>query len=375
MNQPGKILKNIIADPSFFMKQAIRLAEKARGTCSPNPFVGAVIVKNGKIISEGWTQKYGEDHAEIQALKKAGKSARDADLYVTLEPCAHYGKTPPCADAIIKAGIKRVFIGILDPNPLVNGKGVKKLLDAGIEVTSGIMEEEINRQLEYYLCRIQKGRPFVLWKAALSLDGKYAAQDGSSRWITGESSRIIVHHLREEADVILTGIGTVLKDDPMLNVRLPKPIKQPLRAILDPYLEIPLNSQIVRSLTEYRTAIFCAPGRENSPHAETLLSLGANIYPVTAKGKILCLKEVLGILHQQGNYLILLECGSQLASSFFSEKLIDKSYIFYAPKILGGNQAILNELDLPDINSAIHLKDVLLKKTGEDWFIIGYPVY
>ena len=375
MNQPRKTLKNIPTDPANFMKEAIRLAENARGTCSPNPFVGAVIVKNGKIIAGGWTQKYGKDHAEIQALKKAGKSARDADLYVTLEPCAHYGKTPPCTDAIIKSGIKRVFIGIQDPNPLVNGKGRQKLLEAGIEVTSGIMQEEISRQLEYYLCRIQKGRPFILWKAALSLDGKYAAQDGSSRWITGESSRKMVHKLREEADVILTGIGTVLKDDPMLNVRLPKTIKQPLRAILDPYLEIPLNSQIVRSLPEYKTAIFCARGRDNSPHAEALVSLGANLYPVTAKGRTLCLKEVLGILHQQGFYLVLLECGSQLASSFFSERLVDKSYIFYAPKILGGNKAILTELDLPDLNSSIHLKDITLKKTGEDWLVIGYPVY
>ena len=185
----------------------------------------------------------------------------------------------------------------------------------------------------------------------------------------------MVHKLREEADVILTGIGTVLKDDPMLNVRLPKPIKQPLRAILDPCLEIPLNSQIVRSLPEYKTAIFCARGKENSPHAEALVSLGANLYPVTAKGRTLCLKEVLGILHQQGYYLVLLECGSQLASSFFSERLVDKCYIFYAPKILGGNKAILRELDLPDLNSAIHLKDITLKKTGEDWLVIGYPVY
>jgi diaminohydroxyphosphoribosylaminopyrimidine deaminase/5-amino-6-(5-phosphoribosylamino)uracil reductase len=375
MNQPGKILKNIPADSTYYMKKAFQLAEKARGTCSPNPFVGAVIVKNGKVISEGWTQKYGGDHAEIQALKKAGKSARDADLYVTLEPCVHYGKTPPCTDAIIKAGIKRVFIGIIDPNPLVNGKGVKKLMDAGIEVISGIMEEAISRQLEYYLCRIQKGRPFVLWKTALSMDGKYAAKDGSSRWITGESSRRLVHHLREEADVILSSIGTVLKDDPMLNVRLPKPIKQPLRAILDPYLEIPLNSKIVQSLLEYRTTIFCARGKENSPHSELLISLGASIYPITAKGKILCLKEVLGILHQQGNYLILLECGSELASSFFSEKLIDKSYIFYAPKILGGNKAILSELDLPDLKSAINCKDISIQKKGEDWLIIGYPSY
>ena len=375
MNQPGKILKNIPADSTYYMKKAFQLAEKARGTCSPNPFVGAVIVKNGKVISEGWTQPYGGDHAEIQALKKARKSARDADLYVTLEPCVHYGKTPPCTDAIIKAGIKRVFIGIIDPNPLVNGKGVKKLMDAGIEVISGIMEEAISRQLEYYLCRIQKGRPFVLWKTALSMDGKYAAKDGSSRWITGESSRRLAHHLREEADVILSSIGTVLKDDPMLNVRLPKPIKQPLRAILDPYLEIPLNSKIVQSLLEYRTTIFCARGKENSPHSELLISLGASIYPITAKGKILCLKEVLGILHQQGNYLILLECGSELASSFFSEKLIDKSYIFYAPKILGGNKAILSELDLPDLKSAINCKDISIQKKGEDWLIIGYPSY
>jgi diaminohydroxyphosphoribosylaminopyrimidine deaminase/5-amino-6-(5-phosphoribosylamino)uracil reductase len=171
------------------MRKAIQCAEKARGTCSPNPFVGAVIVKDDKIISCGWTQHYGGDHAEIQALKKAGNEAKGAEIYVTLEPCAHYGKTPPCAEALIKAGISKAFIGITDPNPLVSSKGIKMLEKAGITVELGFMQEEVSRQLEYFLCRINKQRPFVIWKTAMSLDGRVAANDGSSRWITGEQSR------------------------------------------------------------------------------------------------------------------------------------------------------------------------------------------
>lgn len=357
------------------MKRALRAAEKARGTCSPNPFVGAVIVKDNKLIAEGWTQEYGGDHAEIQALTKAGKQARGADLYVTLEPCAHFGKTPPCTQAIIAAGIKRVFLGILDPNPLVQGKGILALQEAGIELFPGILAEEASRQLEYHLCRVLKHRPFVIWKAALSLDGKYAAQDGSSRWITGPKSRERVHRLRLEADVVLTGIGTVLCDDPLLNVRLKNTLKQPLRAILDPQLKLPLDSQIARSMQSIPTAVFCARGKESSIQAKMLIALGAMIHPVTAIGQALNLKEVMGILQQQGHSLILLECGSKLASAFFAARLVDKCFIFFASKLVGGDKSMLKELSLPDISSAINLRDLSVKTSGEDLLISAYPVY
>ncbi|MDD3144457.1 MAG: bifunctional diaminohydroxyphosphoribosylaminopyrimidine deaminase/5-amino-6-(5-phosphoribosylamino)uracil reductase RibD [Candidatus Cloacimonetes bacterium] len=365
----------IPADPAKFMKRALKAAEKARGTCSPNPFVGAVIVKNGKVIAAGWTQECGGDHAEVQALAKAGKLARGADMYVTLEPCAHFGKTPPCTQAIIAAGIKRVFLGILDPNPLVHGKGVLHLQEAGVEVVPGVLAAEVTRQLESYLCRVHKRRPFVIWKSALSLDGKYAAQDGSSRWISGARSREQVQRLRLEADVVLTGIGTVLCDDPLLTVRLGNSLKQPLRAVLDPFLKTPPASRIARSMLEIPTAIFCARGKENSMRAKILIALGAQIHPVTAIGQILNLKEILGILYQQGHNLVLLECGSKLSSAFFAAGLVDKCYIFSGPKLLGGKKAMLTELGLPDISAALSLKDLTFKASGEDILVTAYPVY
>jgi diaminohydroxyphosphoribosylaminopyrimidine deaminase/5-amino-6-(5-phosphoribosylamino)uracil reductase len=375
MNLRGKTLNATRNEHITYMKKAVKAAEKARGTCSPNPFVGAVIVKDGEVLAEGWTQVYGDDHAEIQALKAAGKKARGADMYVTLEPCAHFGKTPPCTQAIIKAGIKRVILGVLDPNPLVTGKGVLHLQEAGVEVIPGVLADEVTRQLEYHFCRISKRRPFVIWKAALSLDGKYAAQDGSSRWISGEKSRQYVHQLRQEADVVLTGIGSVLMDDPLLNVRLPNASKQPLRVVLDPNLILPLDSQIARTIQKYPTTIFCARGKERNARAQALEAIGAVIHPVTAIGEILNLKEILGILHQAGHCLVLLECGSKLSSSFFSAKLVDKCQIFYGAKILGGRKAILAELPIPSLDFAISLKDMSFKALGDDLLVTGYPCY
>ncbi|MBW6514051.1 MAG: bifunctional diaminohydroxyphosphoribosylaminopyrimidine deaminase/5-amino-6-(5-phosphoribosylamino)uracil reductase RibD [Candidatus Syntrophosphaera sp.] len=375
MNQRGKILNATQRTDAKYMKLALKAAENARGICSPNPFVGAVVVKDGKVMAEGWTQKCGGDHAEVQALAKAGKQARGADLYVTLEPCSHFGKTPPCTEAIISAGIKRVVFGLLDPNPLVNGKGMLRLQEVGVEAVPGIMKPEISRQLEYYLCRMQKHRPFVIWKTALSLDGKYAAQDGSSRWISSEKSRALVHQLRSEVDVVLTGIGTVLADDPQLNVRLRNPLKQPLRAVLDPKLQLSLDSRVVAGQGSNPTLVFCARGRDRSPKAEILMQQGVSIHPVTASGNNLNLREILGILHQQGHYAILLECGSKLASAFFSARLVDKCHIFYGAKILGGKKAALLEFDIPTISSALALEDVSCEALGNDLLVRAYPVF
>lgn len=373
MKPPKKTLNAIPAEAQDFMKRALRLAERARGLCSPNPFVGAVIVKNGEVIGEGWTQVYGGDHAEIQALKKAGAKAASADMYVSLEPCSHQGKTPPCTKAIIKAGIKRVFVGILDSNPLVNGRGVKQLRDKGIEVTTGLLASQIEVQLESYLCRVLKKRPFIVWKTALSMDGKYAAQDGSSRWISGELSRKKVHRLREASDVILTGIGTVLADDPLLNVRLPKPRHQPLRAVLDPKLKLPLDSQLAQSATQYPTAVFCSNGSETSSRAFALKKLGIHIHPVRTTDDGLELHFVLEILFKLGHNQVFLESGSKLASSFFEQKLVDKIHVFLAPKLIGGGKSILGELDLPNISQAISLRNPIWKRSGEDIELIAYP--
>ncbi len=375
MNWPGKTLNATNPDHQKYMKLALRTAEKGRGGCAPNPFVGAVIVKDGQVIATGWTQHCGGDHAEVQALKKAGSQARGADLYVTLEPCSHHGKTPPCAKAVIAAGIRRVFAGVSDPNPLVAGKGFALLAEAGIEVQTGFLETEIRRQLEYHLCRIEKKRPFVIWKAALSLDGKYAAQDGSSQWITNERSRRQVHRLREEADAVLTGIGTVLADDPLLNVRLPRPKKQPLRVVLDPGLDIDPHSKLIQSSEISPILLFCARGRYESPQASKLAALGAEIIPVAAKGDELDLKDILAVLHARGCYCVLLECGSRLASAFFSARLVDKCIIFYGPLLLGGQRSVLSELPLASLSQALQLRDPCYKRLGDDWQVSGYPVF
>lgn len=354
------------------MRQAIRLAEKSRGLCSPNPFVGAVIVKDKAIIGKGSTQSYGSHHAEVIALREAGAAAQDAEMYVTLEPCSHYGKTPPCAEAIIKAGIRAVYIGISDPNPLVAGKGIKRLQESGIEVSTGHYEHEISRQLEYHICRVQKQRPFIIWKAALSLDGKYAAQDGSSRWISSPQSRRAVHKLRQEVDVILTGINTVRCDDPLLNSRSSKPKKQPLRVVLDPMLEISTDSKIVQTARSFATLIFCSDTGVEDSKGHRLTELGVEIVSVPAWEDKLDLDEVLKHLHNRGHYSILLEAGSELSSSFFKRGLVDKCLIHYGNKILGGDKSILNQLQIPSIDSALVLKDIKLAKMGEGFLVTAY---
>ncbi len=357
------------------MKLAMLAAEKARGLSSPNPFVGAVIVMNDKVIATGWTQQYGGDHAEVQALNKAGAEAQGADMYVTLEPCSHYGKTPPCALAIIKAGIQRVFIGIIDPNPLVAGKGIKLLQDAGIAVQCGILERQILRQLEYFLCFIQHKRPFVTLKTALSLDGKYAAQDGSSRWISNQESRAYTHKLRSQNDAILCGVKTVLIDNPMLNVRLRGKHRQPIRVVLDPFLETPPSSAIATTMRDFPTLLFCDPSRLDCREATILKDLGAELIGIVAHEGLFDLNEVLSLLGNRGISSLLLESGSGVAESFLKAGLVDKCLFFYGAKIVGGCNSPLPSLGLTNISNAIPLQDMCIKRFGDNFMLSGYPQY
>ena len=356
-----------------YFNLAIQAAEKARGKCSPNPFVGSVIVKNNKVIAIGWTLQYGSDHSEIQAIKHAGKEAEGATIFVTLEPCSHYGKTPPCAKAIIEAGIQEVYIGIPDPNPIVSGNGIAMLKNAGIKVHCGFHEDKIKKQLEYYLCHIEKGRPFVTSKMALSLDGKYAAGDGSSKWITGEKARKYVHKLRSENDVILTGIKTILADDPLLNVRLPGNPKQPLRVVLDPYLKIPVSSRFINSLSEFPGLIICSNSMLKTDKAKVLRQTGAVIHGLDCENGHFNLSEVLNMLHNMNFYSILLETGSGLAEAFLEDNLIDKFIFIYGAKILGGTKSPFPNLGLSNINQAILLSDISYRKIEQDLMVIAYP--
>ena len=239
------------------MRRAIELAKMGGGYVHPNPLVGCVVVKDGEIIAEGYHEKYGEFHAERNALTSCKSETKGASLYVTLEPCCHYGKTPPCTDIIIEKGIKKVYVGILDPNPLVAGKGVKRLQDAGIEVEVGLCADEIRELNKVFLKYITTKRPYVIMKTAMTLDGKIAAFTGDSKWVTNEESRKIVHQLRSEMAGVIVGIGTVLADDPMLNVRLDGDHHQPARIVVDSNLRIPIDSQLVKTAKEYRTIVAC----------------------------------------------------------------------------------------------------------------------
>lgn len=357
------------------MRQAIKAAENAQGLCSPNPHVGAVLVKGNEIIATGWTQCYGSDHAEVQAIKKAGKQAQGADLYVTLEPCSHYGKTPPCALAIIKAGIKRVYIGIPDPNPLVAGKGINMLQDAGIEVFTGILAKQIKLQLETYLCYISQQRPFVTLKTALSLDGKFAAPDGSSRWISNVQARKYVHLLRYQHDAVLTGIKTILRDDPLLNVRLPGVDKQSLRVIIDPLLETPYTSKLAMSMDTTPTLIICSEPCLASPAAKELMARGARITTLPLSNGRFEPRDILQALYALKISSVLLETGSGMAESFLQAGLVDKCLFFYGAKIMGGNASPYPGLGIQNINDAIRCEQISYRRLGDNIMVTAYPKF
>lgn len=363
-----------------FMRIAMREAEKARGLCSPNPFVGAVIVKNGTIIARGHTQVYGGDHAEIQAIKKAGESTEGADIYVTLEPCSHYGKTPPCSEAIITAKFRRVIYGIRDPNPLVNprpdedGPGIISMRASGIEVQGGVLAAEINRQLESWTHFVTTGRPFLTLKTALSLDGKYAADDGSSRWITGLEARKYVHVLRAQSDVVLSGIGTVLADDPMLNVRYGTSRHQPVRVVLDSSIQIPIDSALVKSAGEYPLYVFHTNDVRTDKERE-LLDLGVKTFRVDKADFGLDLGEVFEVLHDEGYYNIFAECGDRLSSALIASKLVDKVIVFLSPKLVGGRRSIFSNITRPNIHDALCFDDVSIRMIGDDIMLQAYPRY
>lgn len=314
-----------------FMKRALQLA--ARGHPSPNPKVGAVIARGDIVVGEGYHQKVGEPHAEIIALLAAGKLAKGADLYVNLEPCCHHGRTPPCTEAIIREGVRRVIAGMIDPNPLVQGKGIKTLRDAGIEVEVGVMEAEARKLNEGYIKRMTLGLPFVLWKSAMTLDGKIATRTGDSRWITSEQARTYVHKLRRWCDAIMVGIGTVLADDPELTVRHGQRGPNPLRVIVDPMAESPPGARVLSP--EAPTLVAVA---DNAPEKNLKTLREVEFIKVGTNGRI-NLRSLMTELAKRGVNNVLLEGGGGLAASMLSARLIDKGLMFIVPKIVGGRDA------------------------------------
>lgn len=317
---------------SAFMMQALHLAERGRYTAMPNPIVGCVIVRDGDVVGAGWHAIAGEAHAEIHALEAAGAHARGATAYVTLEPCSHHGKTPPCVAALIEAGVAEVVVGIQDPNPNVNGQGIAALEAAGIAVRTGVLEPEIRSQLSGFLSRVTRGRPFVRLKMACSLDGRTAMASGESQWITGPEARSDVQHLRARSGAVLTGIGTVLADNPSLTVREPgieMRGRQPLRVVLDTGLRMPASAAMLALPGE--TLIYCTDDSNEQP----LVAAGGTVVRIGASGGRVDLLAVLEDLGRRRINDLLVEAGAGLAGELVSQALVDELVIYQAPHIMG----------------------------------------
>ncbi len=319
-----------------YMERAISLARKGAGFANPNPMVGAVIVKNGKIIGEGYHKKCGELHAERNAFASLKESCEGGDIYVTLEPCCHFGRTPPCTQAIIDNKIARVIIGSRDPNPLVSGKGAEMLREHGIEVIEDFLRDKCDEINPVFFKYITTKKPYCAIKYAMSLDGKIAAYTGKSKWITSEAARQHVHALRGEYSAILAGIGTVLADDPMLNCRIENS-HQPLRVIADSDLRIPLDSNIIKTANEYPTLIACVNADENKK--KLIEEMGAKVVTVEEKSGHADLSRLMNILGELQISSVLIEGGGEINESALRSGIVDKVYAYIAPKIIGGKTA------------------------------------
>lgn len=352
-----------------FMRLAIKLAKKGLGRTSPNPAVGSVVVKNRKIIGQGYHEKAGLPHAEVTALLDAGKKAKGSTLYVTLEPCAHFGRTPPCVTAIIKAGVKKVVVGSIDPNPKVRGKGIRLLQDSGIEVVKDVLRDECLSLNEAYVKYVTKKTPFVVLKLATTLDGKIATSTGDSKWITSLESRRYVHRLRSLVDCVMVGSGTVLKDDPALTIRLIKG-KNPARAVLDSGLKVPVKAKIFASHNE-RVFVFTS-NKASKNKVKLLEQKGAEVIKVKHSQDGLSVKGVLNELGKRGVTSVLIEGGARLAASAFKQGAVDKAIFIMAPKIIGGDGVeCVGKLGIKFIKRVIMLKGIKTMKIGEDFVIQG----
>ncbi len=346
-----------------YMSIAIELAKNGIGFTNPNPIVGAVIVKDGRIIGRGWHERYGEPHAERNALADCKEDPSGADMYVTLEPCCHYGKQPPCTDAVIKAGIKHVYVGSYDPNPLVAGQSMNILRSHGIEVTENIMREECDALNKIFFHYITLKTPYVIMKSAISADGKTAANTGDSKWVTNELSRSDGHLLRKRCAAIMVGINTVLADDPMLTCRCEDP-SDPIRIICDSHLRIPLDSNIIKTADKIPTIIAAADGADPEK-AEALKKAGADV--IATKGNRV---DLISLMHELGSRSIdsiLVEGGAELHSSMLRNGLVNEAVIYIAPKFIGGDgRSAVGPMDVDTMDKAIPLGEPEVKMLGTD---------
>lgn len=354
-----------------YMRLAMQLAGNAIGRTSPNPLVGAVIVKDNRVVGCGWHRKAGTPHAEVHALNQAGELAQGSDVYVTLEPCAHYGKTPPCSKALVEAKVKNVYGGLLDVNPKVAGKGFKILEDAGIHVEYGFLQDELRKQNEVFFKWIEHKKPFIVLKAAMTLDGKIATATGQSKWITNETSRAYGYKLRDIYDGIMVGINTVIEDNPMLTARVDGG-KNPIRIVVDSSLKIDINANVVQDKSA-KTIV----ATTDKADKDKILKLQAQDVDVIVVDKDendkVDIEKLLDILGQQNICSILVEGGATLSGSFVAKKLVDKVYFFIAPRIVGGKEAKtpVAGTGILNLQEALALKDIQIEKLEEDILIIG----
>ncbi|WP_373314382.1 bifunctional diaminohydroxyphosphoribosylaminopyrimidine deaminase/5-amino-6-(5-phosphoribosylamino)uracil reductase RibD [Xylanibacillus composti] len=355
------------------MRLALQMAEAAVGQTEINPNVGCVVVKEGRIVGLGAHLQRGMAHAEVHALNMAGEQARDATVYVTLEPCSHHGRTPPCADRLIRERVARVVVAATDPNPQVAGRGIARLREHGIAVTTGVLEHEARRLIEPFAKYMSTGRPYVTLKTASTLDGKIASATGDSKWITGESARAFVHTLRHRHHAIMAGIGTVLEDDPQLNTRLPVPGLHPVRIIVDSQLRLPPSSRVVQDRSA-RTVVLASDQAPAEKQAE-LERLGVEVLRC-GEGPRVDLAKAMDALGRMEIGSILLEGGGRLNGSMLEQQLIDYIYLFFAPKLIGGNgPGSFDFSGFARMHDAIRLEQLTCTAFGTDFCISGKPIY
>jgi len=355
-----------------FMRAALRLALKGAGHTSPNPAVGAVIVKDGHIISRGYHRKAGLPHAEVEAINAAREDVSGATLYVTLEPCCHWGRTPPCTDAVIRAGIRKVVIGSKDPNPRVAGKGIRALRAAGIDVLSRVLEAECRQINAAYMKYITMKAPFVTLKLASSLDGRIAAPNGESRWITGSVSRAFVHRLRSQTDAVMVGSSTILKDDPLLTVRSVKG-KNPGRVVLDSSFRIPLDAKVLKRHDADRCPpIVFTTGAASGAKVKKAIKAGVQVIKVSAAKDGVDIRNVLKELGKLEVTSLLVEGGGRVAASFLKAKSVDRLLLFLSPVFLGGDAVpSMGPLELKTLKASPRLKRLSTRSMGDDILIEG----
>ena len=349
-----------------YMEIALKIAEKGEGSVSPNPLVGCIIVKRGKIVGKGYHKQYGGEHAEINAIKNAGKKVANATLYINLEPCSHWGKTPPCTEKIVEAGVREVIIGMYDPNPLV--EGFKELKFRGIKTKIGILEKEAKKLNEVYVKYMRSKRPFVILKVAMTMDGKIATRTGDSKYITGKDARRYVHKLRSEVDAVMVGINTVLKDNPKLTPRLAQG-RDPMKVVIDTELKMPLRCNLMKNPSKL---IIATTNKAPKKKINKFYQKGIDVIVLNVKKGLVDLKDLMKQLGKKEIASIMIEGGSQLNSSAIKERIADKLLIFTAPKLIGNGLGAVGNLGVTKIDKAVKLKNIEMKKVGKDILLEAY---